>query len=166
MLLVLGVHRSGTSATARMLECLGAVPSTHLHEPLPNNPKGFFEDFDIQRFNEYELLPALGAHWHDVAPLDWNRLSGESRRVLFEKALGIVERNFNKANACSVLKDPRLGILLPFWLEVLDKAGYEAKAVCVVRDPLCVARSLQARDGFSITHGAVLYASNWLSTLA
>jgi len=165
MLLVLGVHRSGTSVTARMLESLGAAPSTNLHEPLPNNPKGFFEDFDVERFNEYELLPALGAHWQDLAPPDWARLNEESRSALLEKAVGIVGRNFSRENAFSILKEPRLGILLPFWLEVLEKAGFQARAVCTVRDPLSVARSLQARDGFSITHGAMLYASNWLATL-
>lgn len=165
MLLVLGVHRSGTSVTARMLECLGAAPSTNLHEPLPNNPKGFFEDFDVERFNEYELLPALGAHWQDLGPLDWTRLTEESRVALLEKAVGIVGRNFSRKNPFSILKEPRLGILLPFWLEVLEKAGFEVRAVCTVRDPLSVARSLQARDGFSITQGAMLYASNWLAML-
>jgi glycosyltransferase involved in cell wall biosynthesis len=148
-----------------MLECLGGRPSTHLHEPLPNNPKGFFEDFDIQRFNEYELLPALGARWHDVTPLDWTRLSDESRAELSAKAVGIVGKNFSRDNSLSILKEPRLGILLPFWLAVLEEAGFEVKAVCTVRDPLSVARSLHARDAFSITHGAMLYASNWLATL-
>ena len=102
MLLVLGVHRSGTSVTARMLECLGAAPSTNLHEPLPNNPKGFFEDFDVERFNEYELLPALGAHWQDLGPLDWTRLTEESRVALLEKAVGIVGRNDHVKKAPTV----------------------------------------------------------------
>lgn len=165
MLLVLGVHRSGTSTAARMLECLGAVPSTHLHEPLPNNPKGFFEDFDVQRFNEYDLFPALGRHWHDIAPVDWAVPGAEMMQSLEEKALGILGANFDTENPVSVLKDPRMGVLLPFWLGVLEKAGLEPKAVFAVRDPLSVARSLRERDGFSITHGAMLYASNWISTL-
>ena len=166
MLLVLGVHRSGTSATARMLECLGAVPSKNLHHSLPNNPTGYFEDFDVERFNEYELLPALGAHWHDVAPLDWTRLTTQARSALLQRAKGIIDRNYNQKNSLSILKEPRLGILLPFWIEVLESAGFEVRVVCTVRDPMSVARSLQLRDGFSITHGVMLYTSNWLTTLS
>ena len=85
MLLVLGVHRSGTSVTARMLECLGAVPSTNLHEPLPNNPKGFFEDFcrAIQRIR----TPARGRR----------ALAGSGSAGLGAAERGIALRPFGKS---------------------------------------------------------------------
>lgn len=162
MLLVLGAHRSGTSVVARMLECLGARPSTHLHEPLPNNPKGFFEDVDVERFNEYRLLPELGVRWHDIGPVDWTRLTAESRQAMVVEAAAIVRRNFSEDAPVFVLKDPRICVLLPFWLETLQHAGFDVRFVCAVRDPLSVARSLQVRDGLGLAHGAMLYASNWI----
>ena len=161
ILLVLGVHRSGTSVVARMMECIGAVPSVNLHEPLPNNPTGFFEDLDVERFNEYEVLPALGARWHDVVPPDWERLD-EGRRAAFSaRAEEIIRRNFDLAQPLAVLKEPRIMTLLPLWLAVLQRIGYEVRVVGAVRDPLSVARSLHARDGLPIAHGASLFASNW-----
>jgi glycosyltransferase involved in cell wall biosynthesis len=163
MLLVLGTHRSGTSVITRMLECLGARPSARLHPPLPNNPKGFFEDVDVQRFNEYELLPAVGSRWHHLAPVDWSVLDPSLQSRLGARAADILLANFAPDAPLSVLKDPRMCTLLPFWLAVLDRAGFDTRFVCAVRDPLSVARSLEARDGLSLAHGAMLYASNWLS---
>jgi glycosyltransferase involved in cell wall biosynthesis len=161
MLLVLGVHRSGTSTIARSLECIGAVPSARLHEPMAGNPKGFFEDLDVQRFNQYTLLPALSLRWHDLAQPDWTRLSDHRRAELVGVASEIIARNFPNDAAVCVLKDPRLCVLLPFWQQVLHRSGFDMKAVCAVRDPLSVARSLQARDGIPIRHGAALYAAQW-----
>lgn len=166
LLLVLGVHRSGTSSVARLMECLGAVPSVHPVKPLPNNPKGFFEDADVLRFHETQLLPALGMRWHDLAPPDGSRLDDAARSSLLEKAASILQRNFHPGNPLSVLKDPRIGVLLPFWREAIRLAGFEAMAVCSVRDPLSVARSLRKRDGFPIAQGSALYAAQWLTTLA
>lgn len=161
MLLVLGVHRSGTSVVARMMECLGAVPSTNLHEPLPNNPTGFFEDLDVERFDEYEVLPALGARWHDVVPPEWESLDAHARARLEARAEDIIRRNFDAGRPISVLKEPRIMTLLPLWLGVLRRIGFEVRVVGAVRDPLSVARSLHARDGLPIAHGASLFASNW-----
>ena len=165
MLLVLGMHRSGTSVTARLMECLGGVNSSNLHPPLPNNPKGFFEDYDIEQLNEYTVLPRLGIKWHSVGFVDWSRLSSSDRSKLALQAVEIVRKNYNPANSLSILKEPRIGILLPFWLSVLRQAGYNVKVVCAVRDPISVARSLQKRDGLSTTHGGMLYVTNWLSIL-
>jgi hypothetical protein len=165
MLLVLGMHRSGTSVTARLLECLGAVHSKNLHPPLPSNPKGFFEDLDIERFNEFKFLPRIGIHWHSIGFVDWTNLSAADRSKFALEALEIVRSNFSSVNSLSVLKEPRIGILLPFWLSVLHHAGYNVKVVCALRDPASVARSLTARDGFSTTHGGMLYITNWLSIL-
>lgn len=73
MLLVLGAHRTGTSLTARLLECLGAQNSTTLFPADEFNPKGYFEDWNIYQFNELKLLPTLGVSWHSIGPIDWQR---------------------------------------------------------------------------------------------
>lgn len=165
MLLVLGVHRSGTSTVARLLECLAAEPSRNLLEGDRNNPKGYFEDVDVTMFNRHRLLHALGSSWHHTAPPDWARLTDGLRSELKEEAAGILERNFKPGNPVSVLKDPQITDLLPFWLEVLEKSGYRVKIVCSLRDPLSVARSLRVRDGFSVQHGSMIYAAGWMGAL-
>jgi len=166
MLLVLGVHRSGTSVTTRFLQCLGAVNSKHLMPPAEsNNDKGFFEDLDIFDFNEHQLLTRLGKTWHSLGFTDWSKISFGERSNLVLEAAQIVKKNYSLNNHLSVLKEPRICALLPFWLSVLDHAGFNVKCVCVVRDPLSVAYSLQKRDNLSIAHGGMLYITNWLSIL-
>ncbi len=164
MLLVLGMHRSGTSVCTRLLECLGAVPSAHLLPAITGvNNKGFFEDYDVYQFNETELLPRLGRSWYSTTPVDWSQLSDTDRSRLTLRAVQILRTNYTTSAPLSVLKEPRIGILLPFWLPVLNHAGYDVRVVCAVRDPLSVAASLAQRDGFSTTHSGLLFLSHWLS---
>ena len=54
-ILVLGMHRSGTSAAAGTLYHLGVAFGSKLLEPAPDNPRGFFEHVDICDVHE-ELL--------------------------------------------------------------------------------------------------------------
>lgn len=161
MLLVLGPHRSGTSLVARMLECLGAKNSVNLLPAQPDNPKGFFEDADIVRFNEDQLLPALGVDWFNLQPIDWSRLNESKRSKLVLRAIELLRSNYPTEQGLSVLKEPRISSLLPFWLPALRQAGFETRAVCTVRDPLSVARSLEKRNGLTLAHAGALYAVTW-----
>jgi hypothetical protein len=45
------------------------------------------------------------------------------------EAVDIIKTNYSLENPLSILKEPRIGILLPFWLSVLNKAGYNVKVV-------------------------------------
>jgi hypothetical protein len=165
MLLVLGMHRSGTSVTARLLECLGAVNSDGLMPATAENPQGFFEDNDVYQFNEFKFLPRLGRAWHSTAEVDWSNLSDTDRSKYALQALEIVKKNYSLSNSLSVLKEPRLGILVPFWLAVLQHAGFNTKIVCAVRDPVSVIRSLNKAYGLSLPHAGMLYVNYWLSIL-
>jgi hypothetical protein len=165
MILVLGPHRSGTSLTTRMLECIGAQNSARLLPPEPCNPKGFFEDLDIYRFNESILFPAVRQWWGNSKTTDWTVLSKTDRSRLALQALEIVRRNYPTTRPLSVLKDPRINNTLPFWLSLLEHAGFDVCAVCVVRDPISMAKSLANRSRFSHTRSGMLYLSSWLSAL-
>jgi hypothetical protein len=166
MLLVLGMHRSGTSVTARLLECLGAQNSGLLMSPTEGNPHGYFEDQEIYAFNEGSLLPRLGRSWHSTGFVDWTSLSTADRGKYALQALEVLRKNYPLSNSLSVLKEPRIGILLPFWLSVFQHAGFNVKVVCAVRDPVSVIRSLSKREGLSLTHGGMLFVNYWLSILS
>lgn len=165
MLLVLGPHRSGTSLTARMLECLGAENSQNQLPPQPDNPTGFFEDSDVYAFGESVFLPKIQRRWDSVSPTDWSVLSKTDRSRLGLQALEIIRRNYALSNPLSVLKEPRINNALPFWLSLLEHAGFDVRFVCVVRDPVSAARSLGKRNNFSLAHGGMIYLSAWLSVL-
>ncbi|MBX9742873.1 MAG: hypothetical protein K2W99_04990 [Chthoniobacterales bacterium] len=167
MLLVLGPDRSGTSLTARLLECLGGKNSKHLMLPNEGNPTGYFEDMDVYSFNDNVLLPRLGLYWHSISCVDWNCLTSSVRSQLEQEALDIICKNYSPISSHSlfILKEPRIGMLLPFWLPVLHRAGFDVKIISILRDPMSVAQSLKRCHGFSITHGGVWYVARWLAIL-
>ena len=69
IVVVLGMHRSGTSTVARALQSVGVSLGDRLMPAAPgNNDKGFFEDLDIVNFNE-RLLSAVGHAWHSISLL-------------------------------------------------------------------------------------------------
>jgi len=67
IVVVLGMHRSGTSAITRGLQVMGVNLGNQLMPPVAgNNEKGFFEDTAVSSINS-ELLGAMGQDWHTLA---------------------------------------------------------------------------------------------------
>ena len=65
MIIIFGMHRSGTSALAGMLHSAGIALGEVFMPPLPENPKGFFEDLRIQGVNK-KIIRSIGKDWDDV----------------------------------------------------------------------------------------------------
>ena len=79
-ILVLGMHRSGTSAITRVLNLLGVELGAHLMPAAAgNNEGGFWEHMRVVEIHE-ALLHALGRSWHDLRPLpsEWMRSEAAS----------------------------------------------------------------------------------------
>jgi len=55
IVVIIGMHRSGTSVIARGLKVLGVTLGDNLMPPGEDNPKGYWEDLDINELN-VELL--------------------------------------------------------------------------------------------------------------
>ena len=142
-LLVLGMHRSGTSALTRVLGLMGAALP---HDPMPptaDNPQGYWESQRIARLNN-RLLESAGTDWSNDAAIPPEWFADPCRAGDREEAIALLADEFAAAPSI-VLKDPRICRLIPFWKTVLDAAGFETRAVLALRDPLEVARSLAAR---------------------
>src|SRR5579859_1689857 len=92
-ILVLGMHRSGTSATTRVLNLLGADLGANLLEAQADNAKGFWEHAEAVQIHE-ELLAALGRTWHDVRemPDDW--LEQPASYAAIDKIARLIRRDF------------------------------------------------------------------------
>ncbi len=149
---VLGMHRSGTSTLTGLLRLLGLWAGKEDDFPPADdhNQAGYWEHRGVWSVNE-SILAALGVSWSEVADLGLSRLDGESRARLRERAREVVQDL--DLHGPWVVKDPRLCLLFPFWREILEHPF----CVLIYREPLPVARSLAARDGFPISYGIALW---------
>lgn len=143
-IIVLGMHRSGTSATTALLASCGAYVGTEgeLTKPNLENRRGFFERIDMRQICD-ALLQGAGADWWKVRAFDVDLISP---LVLAEqnKKIQHLVSHLNPHGAWA-LKEPRLCLLLPVLRRHLQK---QAACVFVYRDPLEVAQSLRRRNGF------------------
>jgi hypothetical protein len=140
----MGMHRSGTSATTRVANLLGAELGDDLVQPGPDNPDGFWEHAEAVRINE-ALLGDLGRTWYDMRemPSDWQASDAASKALAQIEAL--VRKDFQTAPLC-VIKDPRICLTAPLWIKALQGMGFEVGCLFVVRDPREVVNSLHVRN--------------------
>ncbi|MEO6543521.1 MAG: hypothetical protein ABIP05_05680, partial [Nitrospiraceae bacterium] len=113
LVVVLGMHRSGTSAITRGLQALNVNLGEQLMAPeANNNDKGFFEDIEVNRLN-IDLLNAIDSDWDAFSVIPATALIQERLAPYKLRAIKLIrskvgERPFG-------LKDPRIARLLPFW---------------------------------------------------
>ena len=164
VVVVLGMHRSGTSAVSGTLTKLGGSPPKNLMAADANNPRGYFESDILTEFHE-GLLTSAGSNWSDWRLFNpgWHRsaAAAEFRR----RAKELFAEEFD-GSPLPVLKDPRICRFAPFWLDVLREIQATPRIVMPIRSPLDVACSLSDRDGFSLTHGLLLWLRHVLDAEA
>ena len=149
--LIVGAHRSGTTATARALETLGLQIGQQLDS--------HHESKALQRLHEH-YLQRLGAAWHNPTPfLHWVQTPegerdcleylGNGLRQHFAGLLayghdprGLWLRTRLKFGAPWGWKEPRTTLFAPFWLQLFPGARF----IDVVRHPVAVAMSIRQRE--------------------
>ncbi|MDX1643887.1 MAG: glycosyltransferase, partial [Thermoanaerobaculia bacterium] len=151
-ILVLGMHRSGTSAVGAVLERLGLYfgPPEAALAPQPDNPRGFWERRDVVALND-ELLAAAGGSWSEVSALDRRTFESALPREIEERFEGTLEDL--EAHRPWFVKDPRLCLTLPAWRERLDAP----LVVFVYRPPGEIAASLAERNDFPLPFSVALW---------
>ena len=142
--LVLGMHRSGTSAIAGAIHALGAGLGGALVPAADDNPRGYFEHAATVEINE-TLLIDLDSGWDDPAPFAEGWLDTPAADAARRAIRALLARDFS-GEGWWVLKDPRLCRLLPIWLPLLMEAGFHVDAVIAWRSPSGVVASLVKRD--------------------
>jgi hypothetical protein len=160
LLLVLGMHRSGTSAAARATAALGFDLGPDLLPPAPANPAGFWEDRLFVAFNE-ALLAAHGARYDTLGFRFSPEAAAEHRAAAQE---WIAARRLGTRPYA--VKDPRLTRLLPFWLPLFaERPEIRPAALLVYRHPESVALSLAAREGMPRLRALLLWQEHLLAAL-
>ena len=164
MILILGMHRSGTSALAGGVAALGAGFGERLMQAVPDqNAKGFWEDLDVVSTDDRVLL-ALGRTWDSIEPIAPDEWKQPELGRLADEALELLKQRLDEHRVWAV-KDPRASRLLPFWQPLIERAGAVASYVIALRNPLSVARSLAARDGFAAEKSHLLWMGHMLAAM-
>jgi O-antigen biosynthesis protein len=166
---VLGMSRTGTSLTTRVLDLAGVylgpmdeLLGTELRQlagegedvlakARSSNPEGHWEHYRLMRLNE-RILRALGGSWREPPemPPGWESSPelaaerDEARALLFESFAG---------HELWGWKDPRSSLTLPFWQCLIAEMRY----VICLRNPLDIAASLERREGMSVAQALALW---------
>src|SRR5271166_2260810 len=156
IVLVLGMHRSGTSLCSHILSAFGLDMADDIRADA-TNARGHWERWEIVEFHDRILSlfnrDYLG-RFHDFAlPVAWwadPRVAQIRREIVafLEERMGDGYFGF---------KDPRTVRLMPVWHQIFNELELVPKIVLCLRNPAQIARSLNARDGLDLEIGEYLW---------
>lgn len=148
LILVVGMHRSGTSLLGSILQAIGVATPGELIPGDVNNPEGYFERRDITDLQE-QLLIRLGRWWPSAEgvlelPSEW--LCQACTRQALDQLRAILAAESQRQTSAWAIKDPRSSLLLPLWRRICGDLRIPLRLLLAVRDPAEVAASLCHRD--------------------
>lgn len=157
---ILGMHRSGTSAMARLVNLLGVDlgPESAMDPAKADNPTGFWENLAFRELND-RLLEHFGGSWREPPTFDPGWELRCDLKVLRKEAGELIER-FKGASAWG-WKDPRTALTLPFWRGLVPSL----RVVICMRNPLSVAASLADRNAVPTPQAVRLWRRYTMSAL-
>ena len=159
IIIILGMHRSGTSTIAGLLHFNKISMGTYQNfwpRPLNQNPKGFYENFDFRKIND-EMLKNVGYNVKSYNPeIPIPHLTNK-----FVNKMVKVIKNCNRDYLDWGWKDPRTCLTIRQWMEVFTNLHLEndLKIIFVARKAASVARSLHKRNQLSIPNGIEIWKS-------
>jgi len=146
-LIVVGMHRSGTSATMAVLAALGMYPGAE-EDLLPAdaaNEEGYWENRRMVEINT-AIMRTYGLHYYDLRSLPANWSEHPQLPMMLGRFQEVVGSSYD-GHAFWGWKDPRTTLVLPLVEEALRDMGLTSKYLLLVRHPNDVAKSLSKRDG-------------------
>jgi len=149
IVLVLGMHRSGTSALARTLALAGGALPRTLFEPVAgDNDLGYWESRPLIEYHE-ALFARIGTSMLAGDPIDPTWFVSRDAARAEADLLAIVRAEWRDgvftSRAPWIVKEPRIARLMPLWRRVLARTGRRVAVVHMLREPQEVAASLLRR---------------------
>lgn len=138
-IVVLGMHRSGTSMTSGILSRLGVDIGKRLAPPNFANPLGYFEDKDFFELNNI-ILRRAGGDWK--SPPDRDAILAQKNK-LQKRIHDMVKR---KESELWGWKDPRTNLTIELYLPFLTNPYF----IICNRNPIGVAKSLAERENWKV----------------
>jgi hypothetical protein len=154
-ILVLGMHRSGTSLFTRVVSLMGADLPSQLLPANSFNEMGYWESEELNRIHD-ELLASVSQAWDQLLkfPESWHKT--EAAEPFRERLLEALRRDF-QGSSLFVIKDPRISVVAPLWLDILALFDARPRCVICVRNPMEVVSSLAQRNQFSPQKSMLLW---------
>ena len=145
LVLILGMHRSGTSFLTKSLHEAGCYLGTDLlADTMRDNLEGHWESREAMLINEH-LLQRAGGTWNSIPHRLQSDPETDERMAAFVRSL--------QTHAVAGWKDPRTTVTFPLWKPHLQNY----RIVAALRHPMSVARSLHVRNGMPIEDGLRLW---------
>jgi hypothetical protein len=154
-ILVLGMHRSGTSALTGVISALGAAGPKTPMVPTIDNPRGYFESSALSNAHD-ALLTSAGSRWHDWRQIDARWLCSTAAEEYRQKIKDLLLSEYND-HPLIVIKDPRICRFVPFMSAILAELNIRPVAILPIRNPLEIAYSLKRRDSFPVPKSILLW---------
>ncbi|MCR9257269.1 MAG: glycosyltransferase [Alphaproteobacteria bacterium] len=154
-LLILGMHRAGTSAITRLVNLLGADLGNDLLPPAEDNLSGFWENREIVAFHHRALRAAV-SDWDDFRAIDPAWFESDPAKALADELAEMIGTLF-KASPIFAMKDPRACRLVPLWRSALAETGHAPAVILPWRPVGDVAASLTTRNGFGAAQSGLLW---------
>jgi len=154
-ILILGMHRSGTSALGGVVGALGAAAPKTLNPANFANPRGYWESVPLMHAND-ELLASAGSRWDDWRQIDPEWVHSNDAKRHYEEIKKIIVDEFGDESMIFV-KDPRICRFVPSMLSIFAELNISAVAFMPVRNPLEVAYSLRRRDNIALPKSLLLW---------
>lgn len=155
LILVAGMHRSGTSAFTGALTLAGAAPPTDLMPANFANERGYFESWRFTLLHD-EILKSAATSWRDWRPFSPDWRFGPAAASFRARAIELIHDQYGSAPLIAI-KDPRICRFIPFWIDTARQGGFSPRIVIPFRAPHEVAQSLAARDGMAPVDGLMLW---------
>ena len=159
-ILVLGMHRSGTSALTWLLGQAGAELPCDPLPPQRDNPAGFWESTGLVAAND-RFLKERQSSWYDPRPFQWQLLREDRLEQCKASIRKSIEEGWPGAPVLAI-KDPRICRFVPLMSEILKEMGIACRAVLTLRSPDSVVASLAARESMGPNYGRLLWLRHML----
>lgn len=155
VLVVLGMHRSGTSMMMRLCNILGVPIGEDLVSSRDDNQTGFWEHRKVVDINE-RIFEIFQLNSQDVVSLPDDWLQHKEVQELKTELIDTLKHCFADEKIWG-LKDPRIGMLLPLWTDVFSALDVSPSFIIPFRHPQEVAESLVKRDHITFERGILLW---------
>lgn len=146
VVVVIGMHRSGTSLLSSGLSTIGLRFGAELMGGTAFNLKGHWEDNDIVAFNN-RVLSVFGMVWDSTDFIEPARWQQHEVLSLVDEGIELLNRKLEINGNAFAFKDPRTVRVLPIWLKIFQKLEISPQFIMPFRNPLDVGASLARREG-------------------